>query len=164
MPMLYMYVGVPYSGKSRNAKSLPLDHDDWVYISGDKFVHGYAAAHGVDYGTAFRLYGDEAYKRMNEEVNVAIRDRKNIVWDQTNLTKSTRKKKLARFPKEGYHKVAIVLPIPSIEEIDDRMAMRPEQYISLPIVNDMIDSYEVPTLGEGFDVVSILTPGDDQNE
>jgi predicted kinase len=101
----------------------------------------------------------EATKFMDSELSKAISEGKNVIWDQTNLSKKKRASILSKFPKE-YEKVCIVLKHPDsaseFSEWDKRLAHRAEhtgKYIPIHVINSMHSSYEKPSYEEGFDKI-----------
>jgi predicted kinase len=75
-----------------------------------------------------------------------------ILWDQTNLTKKSRKGKLLQVPPH-YTKVAVFFSIPNLEELQRRLDSRAGKTIPRHVVADMIKSLEEPSLEEGFDLI-----------
>ena len=87
-----------------------------------------------------------------DDLNFAKEEGFNIIWDQTNLNIKSRNKKLQLL--DGYYKIAIVFAQPSNYELQRRLESRPGKNIPFYIINSMIDSYEEPTLEEGFDEIT----------
>jgi hypothetical protein len=95
---------------------------------------------------------------MNEMLNVAVKQRIDVYWDQTNVSSKKRLSILSKFPKI-YRKVCIcrVPPRDASEwaELDRRLLSREGKTIPSHIVESMADSYVEPTLDEGFDEVQL---------
>ena len=147
MPKLYMLVGVPGSGKSTWVKN-----QDWakdcVVISTDKYVEEWAEIVGKPYSEVFEEYMPIAVARMAGAVNGGRDAGKDIIWDQTSTTITTRAKKLRMLPE--YYAIAVVFRIPEPEELQKRLASRPGKVIPSEVLQSMIDRWEEPTLEEGF--------------
>lgn len=152
MPTLTVLVGLPGSGKST---SIPDDFDGFVY-STDRYIEQCAKMNGMTYNEAFREFIEPATKTMNEQLEIAIRQKADVIWDQTNMSAKKRRGILSRFPKT-YRKVCVcrVPPRDSLEwaELDRRLLSREGKTIPHHIVKSMADAYVEPTLDEGFDEV-----------
>ena len=99
-----------------------------------------------------------ATMHMNEQLELAIRQLEDVIWDQTNMGSKKRLGILSRFPK-AYRKVCVcrVPPLDSQDwnELQQRLLSREGKTIPLHIVEVMADSYVEPTLDEGFDEVHL---------
>ena len=152
MPTLTVLVGLPGSGKST---SIPEDFDGFIY-STDNYIEQCAKMNDWTYNEAFREFIEPATKTMNEQLEIAIRQKADVLWDQTNMSAKKRRGILSRFPKT-YRKVCVcrVPPMDSQDcnELQQRLLSREGKTIPLHIVEAMADSYVEPTLDEGFDEV-----------
>jgi len=149
MPTVYMMIGVPGSGKSTW-----INNQNWAgncaLVSTDKLIELEAGRQGKTYNDVFNDYIKEATRIMNEDVKAAVEAGQDIIWDQTNTSKKSRKSKLAQVP--GYRKVAVVFDVPETEELKRRLADRPGKNIPWSVMESMINNLEVPVEGE-FDEV-----------
>jgi len=147
MPKLYMLVGVPGSGKSTWVKN-----QDWakdcVVISTDKYVEEWAESVGKTYSEVFQEYMPTAVTRMADAVSDARGAGKDVIWDQTSTSISTRSKKFKMLP--DYYAIAVVFKTPPESELMKRLSSRPGKEIPWEIVTDMINKFEMPSLEEGF--------------
>ena len=152
MAKLYMLIGVPASGKStwREQNSM-----DAVVISTDDILERIAAEQGATYNEVFKDNIKLATQLANLMVANAFAADRDVVWDQTNLTRKSRAGKLAQVP-ENYEKFAVFFPTPDQAEHARRLALRPGKVIPGNILNGMISTVEQPTMDEGFDVIQIL--------
>jgi predicted kinase len=152
MTTLTVLVGLPGSGKS---SSIPEDFDGFVY-STDKFIEDAAKHFNSTYNEMFKDNIGPATMHMNEQLELAIRQLEDVIWDQTNLGSKKRLGILSRFPK-AYRKVCVcrLPPRNDIEwiELNSRLFGREGKTIPRHIVESMADSYVEPTLDEGFDEV-----------
>lgn len=148
MPTLYMLIGVPGSGKStwRHANPLP----GAVVISTDDYIDHVAAERGITYSEAFKDHIKAATRLADQRAAIAFRDGRDVVWDQTNLTRKSRAPKLAMVPDE-YEKVAVFFPTPDEAELKRRLDSRPGKTIPPHIVLGMVSTLQEPTEAEGFD-------------
>jgi predicted kinase len=152
MAKLYMLIGVPAAGKStwREQNSM-----DAAVISTDDILERIAAEQGATYNEVFKDNIKLATQLANLMVVNAFAAGRDVVWDQTNLTRKSRAGKLAQVP-EDYEKFAVFFPTPDQTEHARRLALRPGKTIPWNILNGMISTVEQPTMDEGFDVIQIL--------
>jgi predicted kinase len=152
-----MLCGIPTSGKSTYVDKL-LAMDYWknsVVLSTDYFVEFYAKKQGKTYNEVFDDYIKEATQSMDKCLQHAIEYGKDIIWDQTNLTAGTRKKKLRRLPAE-YHRGVVYFEL-SLEEALERNNHRKGKFIPKDILKRMYHQFEIPTIEEGFEYVECGT-------
>ena len=147
MNRLYMLIGIPASGKTTWANNQSFS-DDCVIISTDQYVEEYAAQTGKTYTEAFQEYMPIAIDRMADAVIDAREAGRNIIWDQTSTSIGTRAKKFRMLP--NYYAIAVVFPIPERQELERRLASRPNKIVPIDVVDRMIGNWEEPTLEEGF--------------
>jgi len=149
MSRVYMMIGVPGSGKSTWINS-----QDWardcVLVSTDKLIELEAGRQGKTYNEVFKDYIDEANRLIMEDVKAAVAEGKDIIWDQTNTSRKSRKSKLAMMP--GYYKIAVVFATPETEEWQRRINSRPGKMIPEGVLKAMAVGLQVPAEGE-FDEV-----------
>ena len=157
-PVAYMLVGVPGSGKSTWAE--PFLTRDYKLVSSDEYIEKAAAALGVTYGDVFKVTIDAATKWMNKCVESYTKAMFNLVWDQTNLTMKSRRKKLDTLMAAGYDVVAVTFEIPDAELTARRTgrAAATGKTIAPSILESMGKTYQRPTRLEGFSKVIIVTP------
>jgi predicted kinase len=85
---------------------------------------------------------------MTDAVIEAREAGRNIIWDQTSTSIGTRAKKFRMLP--NYYAIAVVFPIPERQELERRLASRPNKIVPIDVVDRMIGNWEEPTLEEGF--------------
>lgn len=154
MPILYVMSGLPGSGKSTFIQSV-IDADTYVY-STDDMIEAAAKAENKTYDEMFSSVITEVTKVSNIFLDVALADKKNVIWDQTNLTSKKRKMILSKFDK-SYDKICVCFEPPvSIEDqviLENRLENRPGKTIPKHIMENMKKSYQEPTLNEGFNTI-----------
>lgn len=146
-PKCYQLVGVPAAGKS----TWLINQDwikDYVVVSTDNHVENQARLEGKTYNEVFRDFMPFAVKMMADDVVKARTEDKNIIWDQTSTTVSSRKKKFQMLP--NYYHIAVVFKTPEIKELHNRLNSRPGKTIPWEVVDDMINRFEMPSEDEGF--------------
>lgn len=148
MPKLYMLVGVPGAGKSTWIKN----HADGaaMVLSTDDKIEAAARAQGKTYSEVFKDEIKSATTGMAQDLLRALRDGRDIIWDQTNITRKSRKEKLARIPG-SYEKIAVFFPTP--QDLKQRLASRPGKEIPEPVILSMINQLDPPSKEEGFDKI-----------
>lgn len=141
MPKVYMMIGVPGSGKSTWINNQSWTHE-CVLVSTDKLIEIEAGRQGKTYNGVFHDYIKEATRLMEEDIRLAVEAGKDIIWDQTNTSRKSRKAKLALVP--GYYKIAVVFDTPPTEEWERRLANRPGKIIPKGALTAMLDGFEFP--------------------
>lgn len=160
-PRLYMLIGVPGSGKSTFVKNMSDFGENsrgkiarsFFVASTDSRIENMARDMGTTYNELFKDAIKFAEMSMYEDISTWTKYNRDIIWDQTNLTKKSRAKKLAKIPAH-YHKIAVVFETPSKEELQRRLDGR-AGFKDIPehVMKRMIETFESPTLEEGFDEI-----------
>ena len=148
-----MLCGIPTSGKSTYVEKLKkLDYwKDAVVLSTDNYIEAQAKRLEKTYNEVFQDCIDEATRQL-EIAFIEAKDKgKNIIFDQTNLTVKSRRKKLSKLPSY-YARGVIYFPI-SLEEALKRNENREGKYIPKSVLKRMYHTLEVPTLLEEFDYI-----------
>lgn len=153
---LIMLVGVPGCGKSTWIENNNLV--GYSVISMDNIIEELGAPEGLPYSEAFDKYSGVAARKMKEQLKEALKNRENIIWDQTNLTVKSRTKKLKVVP-DDYNKIAVVFEI-SGPELERRRTIRENtsgKVVPAFVLQRMQVSYACPTKSEGFNEIKIIT-------
>lgn len=153
-PFVILLVGVPLSGKSTWIRN---NHPTTRVVSRDELV---MEVYGSDdYNAAFKEVDqkevDRALDLRFKEVN---NNKENVIVDMTNMVVSRRTKTLRYFSND-YFKEVIVFPVLDTEEYDRRNKERnvnENKWIPPFVISSMLNSYQEPTLDEGFDKITIL--------
>lgn len=147
MPKCYQLIGVPGSGKSTWIKDQEWTKD-CVIVSTDNHVENHAKLEGKTYNEIFEDFMPTAVQLMVDDVIKAREAGKDIIWDQTSVSISSRKKKFNMLP--DYEHVAVVFKTPDAEELARRLANRPGKNIPDHVMKSMIYNFNMPTEDEGF--------------
>lgn len=147
IPKAYILVGIPGSGKTTWYNNQEWNKD-CEYISTDKFVEEYALKEHKTYSEVFQEYMPTAVNLMAEQVVTARENNKDIIWDQTSTTISSRIKKFRMLP--NYYHIAIVFKIPENNILKYRLNSRPGKIIPNNVIDDMINNWQEPTEQEGY--------------
>ena len=154
IPEIVMLCGIPCSGKSTYVNKL-LTYEYWensIILSTDNYIEEQAKRLGMTYNEVFQDCIDEATRQLEMSFVGAKEEGKRIIWDQTNLSIKTRKKKLTKVP--SIYKRTVVWFQVDLEEALKRNGTREGKFIPESILKRMYHQFEVPTLEEGFDFVS----------
>ena len=146
---LIMLIGIPTSGKSTFTNQQK--YKDYVRVSSDDILQEIAKERQQSYNTIFKGNIRFAQIAMMKVLRKAVEENKNILWDQTNLTRKQRREKLKHIPAH-YKKTAVYFVVP-LETALKRNTQRPGKVIPPEVLERMIKEYELPTLEEGFDEI-----------
>ena len=146
---LIMLIGLPTSGKSTFSSNPK--YSKYVRVSSDDILQEVAKERQQSYNTVFKGNIRFAQIAMMKVLRKAIEDGKNIIWDQTSLTRKQRREKLKHIPPH-YKKTAVYF-IVDLKTALQRNTQRPGKVIPPEILERMIKEYELPVLEEGFDEI-----------
>jgi len=153
-----MMIGLPGSGKSTLCEDLIKNNETLEIVSTDIYIENYAKKKGNTYQEVYREAGDDATKWMSQRIKTLINEKKNFIWDQTNVFKSARRKKLAMLGSNKYSTIAVGLEL-SEQELFARIKTRVEsggKTISYKIIHEMAQAYERPDYSEGFTYIFMV--------
>lgn len=157
---LFMLIGVAGCGKStyRNYLQKRMDVFGTCVLSTDDYLEAHAKRNNVTYSEMFKTRYKHAEVFMYEDLDSAVADHKDIIWDQTNLTISTRKNKLAKIP-DNYIRHAVAFYVQPAEQhiVFERVANREGKSIPPEIIANMFRQFELPSTSEGFDFIKIYS-------
>lgn len=163
-PICTVMVGLPGLGKSTLVDDQRkvyerIDMDLFVY-STDAILERIAAFLGKTYNDVFEKHIKSATAEADIDLAYAIKNRQDIIWDQTNLGVGKRRKIINRMRQVGYQvRCECILP-PEAGWLDDqktwarRLRNRPGKTIPNHILTNMIESFTVPSVDEGFDMIT----------
>lgn len=154
-PEIYVLVGLPGSGKSTWTRNFLANvNNPFVVLSTDDVIERIAKEKNSSYNQAIKEHYNEADKEMKQTAKNALKDKINVIWDQTNVGSNKRRKILSQVPKD-YRKVAVVFEVDD-KELYNRLNRRAEEtgkFISSKIIEQMKKDYSEPSKNEGFDEV-----------
>jgi len=155
-PICTVMVGLPGLGKSTLVKSYLKYPHTFVY-STDNYIEKEMAEEGYEtYDEAFEHLIGDAISYMDAELDKFVKWKNNVIWDQTNLGVSKRRKIIARMKEAGYDVKCVCIMPPNNDYSGDkedwahRLNNRPGKTIPRDVLTKMIDGFVVPTIDEGF--------------
>ena len=152
-PLLVMLVGLPGSGKStaavRLAEAIRSQGRAVDIVGTDAYLEAEARRRGLSYAKVFAEDYDAAKRRMREQAREAIRQRRSVIWDQTNLTMKARNLRLRLFPEE-YLRIAAVMPTPDHKAWEHNLSRPPGRAVPRDVFDRMRAEFQRPSMEEGF--------------
>jgi predicted kinase len=163
-PVCTVMVGLPAMGKSTLAIFQELLYEKidlplFVY-STDKFIEEAAYHFGITYNEAFEGNIKAATDSMNSLLDAAIKERQDIIWDQTNLGVGKRRKIINCMKQAGYQVRCDCIVPPEEGHFSDlkdwkyRLQNRPGKTIPDEVISNMMKNFVMPTIDEGFDMIT----------
>jgi heterogeneous nuclear ribonucleoprotein U-like protein 1 len=150
-----MLIGLPGSGKSTWASNYIAKNPemDFRVVSSDDIIEEKALLEGLTYGASHKKNIEFAVDEMERRFRRYIKYGANIIHDQTNLSKKTRKKHLAKV--KGYEKSAVLFMLEEKLWRQRFEKRKKETGKAIPeyIIKNMTKGFELPTEKEGFDKV-----------
>lgn len=151
LPVLVVLVGPPLSGKDTLLRLLDLAN--FTILSRDEIL--LALAKHREYRKAYQEMDPEKVDALfNQKLWQAYYNKENVIINKTNLRTKGRRFLTSAF--KGYHKVAVVFNLLSIEEYfarNQKRKLAEHKEIPEEVIQGMISSYEPVTKDEGFDEV-----------
>lgn len=142
MSKLYVMVALPRSGKSTYVNE---HFKDIVKVSADQLRL-------LTYGKRFRFEGESKVWYTRQIMLRALMEQGlDIVIDETNTIKKSRKEILSLAKQYSYDTVAIV--IKTDKEICTQRAIQTNQEDLVPVIERMAESYDEVTEEEGFNEI-----------
>ncbi len=150
-----MLCGIPCSGKSSHVSdTLIAEYPDAVVLSTDRYVEQYAKVRGKSYVEVFDEAIGPAGKQLESDLIAAVSAGLDIIWDQTNLTRKVRTRKLAKVPKT-YVREALCFHIDRDTALL-RNSNRCGKFVPRRVIMQMADTFTPPADDEGFNRITHL--------
>ncbi len=160
MPKCIMLVGVPASCKSTWHRNKYGEYPP-VVASTDNIIQEIASSYGMTYDEGFKGLIQFAEIIMWRQITSCLMGGRNFIIDRTNLTVKSRAKFIQKLKLHNYEIEAVVFPevgseALSKEEWKRRLDSRPGKTIPQEVLDQMVDSYEIPLMSEGFSKITVL--------
>ncbi|KKO08620.1 hypothetical protein LCGC14_0045600 [marine sediment metagenome] len=169
MPNIVLLVGASGSGKTslrgdllaglrEDLPTMPLTS---AVIARDDILEDWAAQSDKSYTVTFLTRADEAEVEMFRQLQMAVEKDKDIIIDQTNMSRELRAERMSYIP-DHYRKICVTLEVPLLELLDRIETRRVATGKSIPdfVPVNHLGMYERPTHDEGFDEIYIIRPED----
>ena len=155
-PALIMPIAPSGSGKStfvRDKANVINNDRPFVHYSWDDLRHKW---YGDDYVEAFRLScEDKEFKRkVQAEFNTLIKARSDVLVDNINTSKKSRRFFLTEAKRHGYYTIAVLLPC-DVQNLVCRQQTRDDKTVPADVVRRQYMSMQYPSYGE-FDEIRIM--------
>ena len=153
MNFCYFLIGPPLAGKNTFLDKYLFDEaSDPHIISLDDIIEHVAKVLSSTYSEVFQDVVKHAERALNKKIPTLFKYGTNVIWNMTNLTINSRRKKLSQVP-ESYKKIAVLIQWPSLEALQERNEKRFKdtgKNIPVSVIKSMIESYNPPSFSEGF--------------
>lgn len=163
MPRFIMLCGPAACGKTTFRANLLEQSPDAIVISSDDILLEWAKADGISYQDAFHQHRIKTDDLMQDIASHAFEDGRDVIWDQTHLTRPVRMGRLEGVP-DSYDRVAVAFKVPTSLLLDraQERARATGKEIPEDILLGQAKAFEVPDYDEGFDQIVLVTqPGND---
>ena len=166
-PICTVMVGLPGLGKStlvtfEEVLYEKIDLPLFVY-STDNILERIANQLGKTYNDVFEQHIKSATAEADIDLAYAIKERQDIIWDQTNLSVKKRAKIIRRMREAGYQvRCECIVPpeeghFSDLNDLKHRLEGRPGKTIPQHVMSSMWKSYVLPSKEEGFDMITFYT-------
>lgn len=157
-PICYLLVGLPGSGKSKLAQDILVENPDYIWVSSDVYIDKIAQETNKKYDEVYRELSEKAQKWANAQLQEGMKEKKGIIWDQTNVFENARKRKVSNLLQHKYDVICLALEL-SPEELQYRHNKRKKENgkrIPYKVFQEMFENYTTPTYAEGFTEIYII--------
>lgn len=155
-PALIMPIAPSGAGKStfvREKAKMINNYRPFVHYSWDNLRHEW---YGDDYALAYlRSTEDKDFrKKVNAEFTTIIKAKDDVLVDNINSSKKSRRSFLAEAKRHGYYTIAVLLPV-DLDTIIDRQTTRDDKSVPASAVRRQYMSMQYPSSGE-FDKIRVM--------
>lgn len=152
MAIVYFLVGLPGSGKSTWASNNK-DLLNAIVISTDLFIEEEAKKQNKTFAEIYHKTISKALEKVESSFRFSLKNKKNIILDQTNLSRNSRLEKLKLVPRD-YEKVCVFFMTP--KDLPNRLKSRKGKEINESVIKKMERDLEIPLKKEGWNKVIFI--------
>lgn len=159
MSTAIIMIGFPACGKTTFRENIRNKIKDFEIISFDDILEEIALKNKISYNETFLKYVEEANNILKMKINGVIKNKRNVIFDQTNLTKKKRVSLIKRLRNAGYKKIVGVyfnVPLTVCKKRSLERAKITGKVIPDEVFEKMADIFEKPTKDEGYDSLVTL--------
>lgn len=159
-PVCTVMVGLPAMGKSTLVAEMNTMNPDLFVYSTDNILERIGKELGKTYNEVFEKHIKSAQTEADIWLAEAMKNKLDIVFDQTNLGVGKRKKIINRIQQAGYQVRCDCIVPPEAGDFDDlktwkqRLNNRPGKTIPQYVLSYMMENFVEPTIEEGFDMIT----------
>lgn len=160
-PHFMILVGLPGTGKTSVRNRLIFENPSIGYMvaSSDDYVEEEASRIGIAYDEAWQGSIKEAGKACSRAMHEAVEAKRSVIVDQTHTRIDSRQSRIARArsAKFGVRCIAVRPPGPGTDDYavwQERLDSRPGKKIPDEKMREFEESFVMPTLDEGFDMIA----------
>lgn len=146
MPHCIVLIGFPGSGKSTWRETFLKTHQDYEVICPDDLVQAYAGERGLTYNDVWDTCRTFVYSTAKHLKQTAIRNKKNIIVDMTNLSVASRNRAKSGLTSD-YTTEGVWFNVP-MDVCKQRANSRVGKTIDEEIYNSMLQNFVEPTKSE----------------
>jgi len=154
-------VGLPGSGKSTIARLINCCNQ-YAIMSLDDIIEDYARKENKTYSEVFDKYKESASLQLEHDIDCAIVDGKDIIFDQTNLSVYSRYRRIRELSYYNNYNITAIVVTEQESVISERLRIRGEltgKIIPDAVISSMKSRFELPSLSEGFNKIIHLDSG-----
>lgn len=148
--------GLPMSGKSTYKNSFIEKNPDYVVLSRDEVIM--ELGNGLPYNEAYRTVSHEEVDSIfNQRIQTNIKNKKNILFDMTSLSKKSRRRLMGSISKD-YKKICKVFlcDLDTLNSRNEKRKIVEGKFIKEEVIEGMIKSFYPPLFDE-FESIEYFT-------
>lgn len=148
-PVLYMFVGLPASGKSYYTRKLAKKTGASIHSSDDirKELYGDERIQGD---------GNTVFNTLHSRIKEDLREGKSTIYDACNISYKKRMAFLQELNNIPCKKVYIFVATPLVKCLENN-AIR-ERYVPVEVIRNMLKHFDTPSYFEGWNEIKICYP------
>jgi len=155
---IYLLIGLPGTGKTTFRKQDRFK--DYTVLSSDDYIEKEATENGTTYDAIFKETIKSATAEFNRQLDYhLVNGTVPLMIDRTNLTKNSRSRFIQLARQYRYEIYGVDLNAIAVDDPGEwkrRLASRAGKQIPGYVLKNMLETYEPPTMDEGFTYIISL--------